>query len=396
MWLELREATMDELSKMKVKELRDELSAMGIEMKGYVKKDELIEMLHEARVDKSKAMKKNEAKLKAPKPATSKEATPKAKTPKAKTPKATTPKAATPKAATPKAATPKTATRKTATPKAAEPREEELREATPQKLKPASATEIDAAQPSSSGTKESFAARLASVAVVIAIVAALLAFAGQSGGYGANGKPVEVTKLVIFSKADIASFTGEGEEPIYLALLGGVFDVTKGADHYGPGGGYHFFAGRDSSRAFVTGNFTEHGLVDDVEDLLEKQWRSLIEWKNFYETEYVQVGVLGGEGDEFPFYDGSGAKKQLLLDIEASTKTPLQAQEGEACSSRWDATTGAEVWCDGSGFVPRKIVVRNEGGLEHRKCRCVSAAESSDPESLYPDCDPESTHCKIS
>ncbi|ONL94634.1 BTB/POZ domain-containing protein NPY2 [Zea mays] len=35
-----------------------------------------------------------------------------------------------------------------------------------------------------------------------------------------------------------------------------VFDVTKGRSHYGPGGGYHHFAGRDASRAFVSGNFT--------------------------------------------------------------------------------------------------------------------------------------------
>ena len=42
--------------------------------------------------------------------------------------------------------------------------------------------------------------------------------------------------------------------PIYLAVLGRVFDVTKGADYYGPGaGGYSGFAGRDGSRAF--GNF---------------------------------------------------------------------------------------------------------------------------------------------
>ena len=58
--------------------------------------------------------------------------------------------------------------------------------------------------------------------------------------------------------------------PIYLAILGTVFDVTKGFvlgslksvftifsrfrdKHYGLKGGYSFFAGRDGSRAFVSG-----------------------------------------------------------------------------------------------------------------------------------------------
>ncbi|KAI5652352.1 hypothetical protein M9H77_29539 [Catharanthus roseus] len=36
-----------------------------------------------------------------------------------------------------------------------------------------------------------------------------------------------------------------------------VFDVSKGKSHYGAGGGYNHFAGRDASLAFVSGNFTD-------------------------------------------------------------------------------------------------------------------------------------------
>jgi len=39
-------------------------------------------------------------------------------------------------------------------------------------------------------------------------------------------------------------YNGTDEElPILLGILGSVFDVTKGRSHYGPGGGYHHFAG---------------------------------------------------------------------------------------------------------------------------------------------------------
>ncbi|TAQ90372.1 hypothetical protein B7494_g1323 [Chlorociboria aeruginascens] len=43
--------------------------------------------------------------------------------------------------------------------------------------------------------------------------------------------------------------------PILLALNGTIYDVSAGRRHYGPGGSYHFFAGADASRAFVTSCF---------------------------------------------------------------------------------------------------------------------------------------------
>ena len=48
--------------------------------------------------------------------------------------------------------------------------------------------------------------------------------------------------------------------------MGEVFDVTKGARHYGKGGSYSFFTGRDGSRAFTTGDFKD-GLTDDLNGL---------------------------------------------------------------------------------------------------------------------------------
>lgn len=46
-------------------------------------------------------------------------------------------------------------------------------------------------------------------------------------------------------------------KPIYVAINGSVFDVSANPSMYGPGGGYHFFAGRDAARAFVSGCFRE-------------------------------------------------------------------------------------------------------------------------------------------
>jgi len=57
-------------------------------------------------------------------------------------------------------------------------------------------------------------------------------------------------------------------------VLGEVFDVTKGERHYRPGQPYAFFTGRDGSRAFTTGDFTEAGLTDDLTGLSADQVRA--------------------------------------------------------------------------------------------------------------------------
>ena len=57
-------------------------------------------------------------------------------------------------------------------------------------------------------------------------------------------------------------------KPIYLAINSTVFDVTAGKHTYGPGGSYEVFAGRDASRAFVTGCFLE----DRTGDLRGAEW----------------------------------------------------------------------------------------------------------------------------
>lgn len=57
---------------------------------------------------------------------------------------------------------------------------------------------------------------------------------------------------------ELARYDGKDPKlPIYVAVNGSVFDVTANPATYGPGGGYHFFSGRDAARAFVSGCFRE-------------------------------------------------------------------------------------------------------------------------------------------
>lgn len=81
----------------------------------------------------------------------------------------------------------------------------------------------------------------------------------------------------MFNNEQLALFDGTREsKSVYLAVLGRVYDVERGRHHYGPRGGYHGFAGKDASRAFVTGDFSSAGLVDDVDGFGEQEVRVLL------------------------------------------------------------------------------------------------------------------------
>ena len=86
-----------------------------------------------------------------------------------------------------------------------------------------------------------------------------------------------------FFQEELSRYDGsEGSPGLYLALLGQVFDVSKSPKFYGPGGGYGFFAGKDGSRAFVSGQFDDDGLTDDVEGLSSTDYIGLDDWIQFY------------------------------------------------------------------------------------------------------------------
>ena len=62
---------------------------------------------------------------------------------------------------------------------------------------------------------------------------------------------------------DLLKFDGSAEgTPIYIAINNTIYDVSASPHFYGPGGGYHIFAGRDSTRAFITGCFDDDWTSD--------------------------------------------------------------------------------------------------------------------------------------
>ena len=106
-----------------------------------------------------------------------------------------------------------------------------------------------------------------------------------------SASSMKSTPSKMFTPEELKLYDGsEGSKGLYLAFYGKVYDVSKGKQHYGPGGGYSFFAARDATRAFVTGDFTDEGLVEDVEGLSPQEMLEVKRWEEFYEKDYTLIG----------------------------------------------------------------------------------------------------------
>ncbi|XP_022136427.1 membrane-associated progesterone-binding protein 4 isoform X1 [Momordica charantia] len=205
----------------------------------------------------------------------------------------------------------------------------------------------------------------------------------------------------LFKVDELALYNGTDEGlPILLGILGSVFDVTKGKSHYGVGGGYNHFSGRDASRAFVSGNFTGEGLTDSLRGLSNSEVKSVVEWRSFYHKTYTFVGKLVGL-----YYDDQGNPTKHLKGAEAKAARGAQLlkkqkQEEDklpSCNSKWSQGEGGEVWCD-DGFprlVQRPLEIALTGKMGKR-CACFREDQLGEPGlEVYEGCDYQAKTCHV-
>ncbi|KAL5278184.1 CYB5D2.2 family protein [Megaselia abdita] len=210
----------------------------------------------------------------------------------------------------------------------------------------------------------------------------------------------------LFTKEELSKYIGENDGPIYLSILGSIFDVTKGRKHYGEGCSYSFFTGKDASKAFVSGDFeTYDESSDDVIGLEPSDIAGLDNWVQFYHKDYTFVGKLIGR-----FYDSNGEKTEyfkevdkILEDVKEKRKEEEKLQDlFPSCNLKWTKETGTKVWCtsDSNGKergwtgVPRKYY---EPAKTYFRCACVEEHNLENPNlKQYDDCDPKATTCYYS
>ncbi|EIM81018.1 progesterone binding protein [Stereum hirsutum FP-91666 SS1] len=81
-------------------------------------------------------------------------------------------------------------------------------------------------------------------------------------------------------------------KPIYVAIKGTIFDVTRKRDTYGPGWSYNIFAGKDGSKGLGKSSLKEEDAVPDYSDLPENELKVLNDWHGFFSKRYNIVGKV--------------------------------------------------------------------------------------------------------
>ncbi|XP_014487753.1 PREDICTED: neuferricin [Dinoponera quadriceps] len=183
----------------------------------------------------------------------------------------------------------------------------------------------------------------------------------------------------IFTTNELKRYTNL-ENGLYLSILGKVFDVTKGQKHYGPGGNYHAFTGRDASLAFITGEFDDNGLTDDVSSLSVRQVKALNDWVQFYNTNYIYKGKLYGRyynQNGSPTAESHKVQEKVLLAEKENSLEEKQKRMFPPCNVEWNPDTGTIFWCTKrSGGLDRDWVgvprmFFETANMQSSRCACV-------------------------
>lgn len=95
---------------------------------------------------------------------------------------------------------------------------------------------------------------------------------------------------IFFTAEDLAQYDGQNGGPIYLSVMGIVYDVTAGRDFYGVGSAYGCFAGKECSRCLAKMEINDKEANAGWANLNEEHAKTMLEWKAKYDSKYPIVG----------------------------------------------------------------------------------------------------------
>ena len=200
-----------------------------------------------------------------------------------------------------------------------------------------------------------------------------------------------------FTRAELRAYSGVVEgRPIYLAILGEVFDVSAGAKYYAEGRGYHHFAGMDRSRAYATNEPSADALADkQLGGLSAEELEAVGRWHRFFAEHavYTRVGRVDGSASS------PAALQRALGQAKGASERALPG-----CNSKWLPDDGfSEVWCtQKSGGVtrewvgvPRLLPARSAGGAAGCVCVQEHEARASSELLVYEGCRADAMRCTV-
>jgi membrane-associated progesterone receptor component len=105
--------------------------------------------------------------------------------------------------------------------------------------------------------------------------------------------------LTSITAVELAQCNGLNTSKLYVAMRCSaephsavIYDVSDGAEFYGPGGPYDCFAGRDCSRAFSLGSLSATDLHADMSQATMAEWLCLDDWHEKLSAKYPVVGRM--------------------------------------------------------------------------------------------------------
>jgi len=106
--------------------------------------------------------------------------------------------------------------------------------------------------------------------------------------------PSDLSSARIFTDEELAEYDGSDSSlPIYMAVKGVVFDVTKGKDFYGVGMSYNALAGKDCTQAVAKMSLDPKDLNRNTNTLTDNQLKALDEvFTGTYKAKYPTVGYM--------------------------------------------------------------------------------------------------------
>ncbi|EAU81041.1 hypothetical protein CC1G_10160 [Coprinopsis cinerea okayama7 len=93
-----------------------------------------------------------------------------------------------------------------------------------------------------------------------------------------------------YTPEELTKYDGKDGRPIYVAIKGTIFDVTRKADVYGPGKSYSIFAGKDGSKGLGMSSLKAEHAIADYSDLGETERKVLDDWYAFFSKRYNIIG----------------------------------------------------------------------------------------------------------
>ena len=179
--------------------------------------------------------------------------------------------------------------------------------------------------------------------------------------------------LETMTSADLSWYDGsEDGRPLYVAVMGRVFDVTPSWHLYGPGRAYHVYVAKDATRGLATGCRKTECLVASLAGLGEAQVKEAERWLELYtiHDKYRFVAMLRDDPVESSLRQAA-LEEAMLRDASGSPLEPGDLKDKGAEAYRLGDYSNARVYWTASlgrlGALPAFLDVGSR--RDHEKDR---------------------------